>query len=251
MIQHFTNSRGQRLAFSHVQGQGPTVVFLGGFKSDMAGSKATYFEAWAQARGQAYVRFDYSGHGASEGVFEEGSITQWAQDAREVFDAVTSGPVILVGSSMGGWISLILARDMGARVVGLIGIAAAPDFTEDSMWASFDDGQRAALARDGVVYLPSEYGDPYPITQVLIEESRASLVLRDPLVFACPVVLFQGTEDTAVTRETALRLLDHIEAEDLSLQFVKGADHSFSTPKCLHMLSEALEKVISMSPIQA
>ena len=247
MTQHFKNSRGQNLAYSYVAGRGPTVVFLGGFKSDMAGSKATHFEAWAQARGQAYLRFDYSGHGVSEGVFEKGSITQWAQDARELIAAVTSGAVVLVGSSMGGWISLILARDMGARVVGLIGIAAAPDFTEDSMWASFDDAQRAALARDGVVYLPSEYGDPYPITQVLIEESRGSLVLRDPLVFECPVRLYQGTEDTAVTRETALRLFDHIDAGDLRIQFVKGADHSFSSPNCLDILTDCLDRMTHSS----
>jgi len=211
--------------------------------SDMQGSKAVHFENWAKSAGRAYLRFDYSGHGASEGVFTEGSITQWAEDARALIDAVTGGPVILVGSSMGGWISLVLARSMGSRVAGLIGIAAAPDFTEDSMWAGFDAAQRDTLARDGVVFLPSDYGDPYPISKVLIEESRASLVMRDPLQFDFPVRLFQGTKDTAVTRDTALALLDHIEATDLQLTFKQGADHSFSSPECLDLLTAAIEGI--------
>jgi pimeloyl-ACP methyl ester carboxylesterase len=144
---------------------------------------------------------------------------------------------------MGGWISLVLARSMGSRVAGLIGIAAAPDFTEDSMWAGFDAAQRDTLARDGVVFLPSDYGDPYPISKVLIEESRASLVMRDPLQFDFPVRLFQGTKDTAVTRDTALALLDHIEAADLQLTFKQGADHSFSSPECLDLLTAAIEGI--------
>jgi len=243
MVERFVNARGQSLAYSYEEGAGPTVVFLGGFMSDMQGSKAVHFENWAKSAGRAYLRFDYSGHGASEGVFTEGSITQWAEDARALIDAVTGGPVILVGSSMGGWISLVLARSMGSRVAGLIGIAAAPDFTEDSMWAGFDAAQRDTLARDGVVFLPSDYGDPYPISKVLIEESRASLVMRDPLQFDFPVRLFQGTKDTAVTRDTALALLDHIEAADLRLTFKQGADHSFSSPECLDLLTAAIEGI--------
>jgi len=243
MVERFVNARGQSLAYSDVDGAGPTVVFLGGFMSDMQGSKAVHFESWAKSAGRAYLRFDYSGHGASEGMFTEGSITQWAEDARALIDAVTGGPVILVGSSMGGWISLVLARSMGSRVAGLIGIAAAPDFTEDSMWAGFDAAQRDTLARDGVVFLPSDYGDPYPISKVLIEESRASLVMRDPLQFDFPVRLFQGTKDTAVTRDTALALLDHIEAADLQLMFKQGADHSFSSPECLDLLNAAIEGI--------
>jgi len=243
MVERFVNARGQSLAYSYVEGAGPTVVFLGGFMSDMQGSKAVHFENWAKSAGRAYLRFDYSGHGASEGMFTEGSITQWAEDARALIDAVTGGPVILVGSSMGGWISLVLARSMGSRVAGLIGIAAAPDFTEDSMWAGFDAAQRDTLARDGVVFLPSDYGDPYPISKVLIEESRASLVMRDPLQFDCPVRLFQGTKDTAVTRDTALALLDHIEAADLQLTFKQGADHSFSSTECLVLLTAAIEGI--------
>ena len=243
MVERFVNARGQSLAYSYVEGAEPTVVFLGGFMSDMQGSKAVHFENWAKSAGRAYLRFDYSGHGASEGMFTEGSITQWAEDARALIDAVTGGPVILVGSSMGGWISLVLARSMGSRVAGLIGIAAAPDFTEDSMWAGFDAAQRDTLARDGVVFLPSDYGDPYPISKVLIEESRASLVMRDPLQFDFPVRLFQGTKDTAVARDTALALLDHIEAADLRLTFKQGADHSFSSPECLDLLTAAIEGI--------
>jgi pimeloyl-ACP methyl ester carboxylesterase len=210
------------------------VVFLGGFNSDMQGTKALYLQDWADAQGCAFLRFDYSGHGQSSGAFLDGAIGDWFQDACAVIAAQTEGPQILVGSSMGGWISLLVARAMPARVAGLVGIAAAPDFTEDSMWQGFSAAQRAELAETGRVVLPSGYDpDGYTITRRLIEEGRERLVLRSPLDLPFPVRLLQGTADTDVPPSVALRLLAHANSPDLRLTLVKGADHRFSTPECL------------------
>ncbi|NBQ74699.1 MAG: alpha/beta hydrolase, partial [Acetobacteraceae bacterium] len=163
---------GVHLAWRRIAGRGPGVVFLGGFNSDMTGSKAEFLAAWCAARGQAFLRFDYSGHGISEGRFEDGTIGRWAEDAACVIAALTQGPQILIGSSMGGWIALLLATRRKVPVRGLIGIAPAPDFTEDLMWAEFPPAVREAIMRDGVWHRPSEYGAPYPITRALIEDGR-------------------------------------------------------------------------------
>lgn len=245
MPQFLDTDAGRRIAFHKTEGQGPTVVFLGGFMSDMEGSKAIYLEEWARQTGRPYVRLDYSGHGQSSGAFTDGSIGDWFADAKAVIEAQTDGDLILVGSSMGGWISLLMCRDMADRIAGLVTIAAAPDFTEDSMYAGFSDNEKRALETDGIVYLPSDYGDPYPITKRLIEEARDNLVMRGPLAFPFPIRMLQGTEDTAVTRETALRLLDHIEATDMRLTFVKGGDHSLSTPENLELIRLAIEDVLT------
>lgn len=219
--------QGRRIAYHKTPGQGPWIVFLGGFKSDMGGTKAVHLETWAKARGQAFLRFDYSGHGESSGAFEDGAIGDWTEDAVAAIETLTEGPVVLVGSSMGGWISLLVQRRV-ARVAGLVGIAAAPDFTEDSMWAGFDGDQRATLKSEGRVALPSEYGDPYIITRRLIEDGRNHLVLRDPVAAFGPVRLLQGTEDADVSRETALRLLDHLKG-DVRLTLVKAPIIAFLT----------------------
>ncbi|MFZ5962897.1 alpha/beta fold hydrolase [Thalassococcus sp. BH17M4-6] len=234
---------GRRLAYAFTPGAGPVVVFLSGYKSDMEGTKAVHLEAWARAEGRAFLRLDYSGHGQSEGVFEDGAIGDWAVDAEAVIRAVSDGPVVLVGSSMGGWIACLLTRRLGARVAGFVGIAAAPDFTEDGFWAGFDDAQRAQIMADGSVALPSDYGDPYIVTRRLIEDGRAHLVLRAPLPMPFPVRLLQGTADTAVTRATALALLDHIDGPDVRLTLVRGADHRFSDPACLALIEAAVREV--------
>ena len=209
----------------------------------MEGSKALHLQAWAEASGRAFLRFDYSGHGASGGAFLDGAIGDWFQDARAVLDLI-AGPVVLVGSSMGGWISLLLARECPERIAGLVGIAAAPDFTEDSMWQGFSPDQRRALERDGRVSLPSDYSDePYVITRRLIEDGRTHLVLRDALPLPFPVRLLQGTDDTDVPPAVALRLLDHAEGPDIRLTLVKGADHRFSSPGCLRLMTEAVEEI--------
>ncbi|SDW54109.1 alpha/beta hydrolase [Roseicitreum antarcticum] len=222
----------------------PGVIFLGGFRSDMNGSKALHLEEWARKHGRAFLRFDYSGHGQSSGTFEEGAIGDWFADARAVLSALTAGPQILVGSSMGGWIALLLARSLPDRVAGLIGIAAAPDFTEDSMWATFTTPQRASLMADGQIALPSDYSEtPYIITRRLIEDGRDHLVLRTALPLPFPVRLLQGTADTDVVPAAALRLLDHAAGPDIRLTLVQGADHRFSDPACLLLITETIESV--------
>lgn len=236
---------GRRLAFHRQSGgRGPWVVFLGGLRSDMEGTKALALAQWAAETGQNFLRFDYSGHGQSEGRFEEGAIGDWLADARAVIAAQTQGPLVLVGSSMGGWISLLLAREWGARIQGLVGIAAAPDFTEDGYWASFTEDQRDRVMQSGQIALPSEYGAPMIVTRRLIEDGRDHLVLRRPLSIAAPVRLLQGTADEAVPTATALRLLDHLQGGDIRLELVKGADHRFSDAACLAALTRSLTEIL-------
>ena len=238
-----TTTAGRRLAYRRTEGRGPGVVFLGGFKSDMEGTKALWLEAWARTRGRAFLRFDYSGHGQSSGAFTDGCIGDWAADARAVIEALTDGPQILVGSSMGGWIALLLARACPHRVAGMVTIAAAPDFTEDAMWVGFDAAQRQRLMEDGQIALPSDYGDPYIITRRLIEDGRDHLVLRTPLDLPVPVRFLQGTADKDVDKSVALRLLDHATGPDMRLTLVDGADHRFSDPDCLALIGAALDEV--------
>ena len=236
---------GRRIAYRRSEGRGPGVVFLGGFRSDMTGTKAHFLEAWARARGQAYLRFDYTGHGASSGDFEALGVGDWAHDARDTILRLTEGPQVLVGSSMGGWIALILAGWMPARIVGLVGIAAAPDFTEDAMWAAFDEGQRRRLMQGGRVELPSDYDEaPYPITRRLIEDGRQNLVLRSPLELPFPVRLLHGTADRDVDLAVPLRLLAHATGPDIRLTLVKDADHRFSAPENLELLAETIEGIL-------
>ena len=244
MTKFLVTPAGQQLAYSFIGGTGPTVIFLGGFKSDMEGSKAIFLEKWAKKRKRSFLRFDYSGHGQSSGDFLNLGIGDWCNDAKQIIGLTENNGIILVGSSMGGWIALLLSRELGSRLKGLITIAAAPDFTEESMWKNFTEDQKKEVLNKGVLYLPSDYGEPYPITRYLIENGRQNLVLREPLELHCPVRLMQGTEDTAVTRETALNLFDHINADDLSLFFKRGADHSFSDQGCLEILEKNLEDIL-------
>ena len=245
MTTYLTTPQGRHIAYHWTEGRGPGIVFLGGFRSDMTGSKAMHLQAWAQAQGRAFLRFDYSGHGASRGAFVDGSIGDWRDDAAAVIEALTDGPQILIGSSMGGWIALLLARDLPGHVAGLVGIAAAPDFTE-RMWADeFSSTDHATLLAEGVLFRPSDYSDePYPITRRLIEDGRQNLVLDRPLTLPIPVRLLQGTADTDVPPSVGLGLLDHIDSADLRLTLVKGADHRFSTPACLDLLTATVEDLL-------
>ncbi len=233
----------RRIAYHRLQGTGPGVVFLGGFMSDMEGTKALALEEWARASGRAFLRFDYSGHGQSSGAFTDGCIGDWADDAQAAITELTNGRQILLGSSMGGWISAILSRRIPEKIAGIVGIAAAPDFTEDGMWASFSPEQRRELTGTGQIMLPSDYDDPYPVTRRLIEDGRDNLVLRAPLPMPFPVRLLQGTADADVDVSVALRLLDHIDGDDVRLTLVKGADHRFSTPDCLRLIEKTVERV--------
>ena len=237
--------QGRRIAYHFTAGEGPCVVFLGGLKSDMEGTKAVHLEDWAQATGRAFLRLDYSGHGKSSGTFEEGSIGDWHEDTLAAVDALTEGPLVPVGSSMGGWQSLLLARARPERLAGLVTIAAAPDFTEEGWWKNFDDAQRAALDAEGRVELPSDYMEPYVVTKRMIEDGREHLVLRDPLELPCSVWMLQGTADTAVSVVTATRLLEHASSPDMQLLLVKDADHRFSDGPCLGLIERAVEDVLA------
>lgn len=245
--QFLTTKSGRRIAY-HLSpgpnpGRGPGVVFLGGLRSDMTGAKALYLQDRAQRQGRAYLRFDYSGHGQSSGKFEDGAIGDWFADAQEAF-ALTAGPQILVGSSMGGWIALLLARSNPHCVAGLIGIAAAPDFTEDGMWAGFDENQRKRLVETGQIALKSDYSNiPTIITRRMIEDGRTHLVLRSPLHLPFPTRFLQGTDDIDVPPSVAIALLNHVQGPDIQLSLVKGADHRFSTPDCLEMITAAVADV--------
>lgn len=233
---YMTTPQGRSLAYHRTAGQGPCIVFLGGLKSDMQGTKAVHLEAWAQAQGRAFLRFDYSGHGESGGRFEDGCIGDWHEDSVAAVTALTDGPLLVVGSSMGGWQALLLAREMPARIAGLVTIAAAPDFTEDGYWANFTAAQKRALDTVGHVELPSDYMEPYVVSKRLIEDGRNRLVLRSTLRLPFPVRCLQGTADTAVSTATALRLLDHADCPDMRLTLIKDADHRFSDGPCLGLI---------------
>jgi pimeloyl-ACP methyl ester carboxylesterase len=235
--------QGRRIAYHFTPGDGPCVVFLGGLKSDMEGTKALFLEDWARAQGRAFLRFDYSGHGQSSGTFEQGCIGDWAEDTVAAVTALTPGPLVVVGSSMGGWQALLLARAMPERIAGMVTIAAAPDFTEDGYWASFTDAQKHELDRVGHVALPSDYMEPYIITKRMIEDGRRHLVLRTHLSLPFPVRCLQGTADTAVSTQTALRLLEHADCPDMRLTLVKDADHRFSDGPCLDLIAAAVQEL--------
>ncbi|MEW9918899.1 alpha/beta fold hydrolase [Marimonas sp. MJW-29] len=237
---------GRRLAYHRTDGQGPCIVFLGGLKSDMQGTKAVFLEEWAQKEGRAFLRFDYSGHGESSGDFTDGCIGDWAEDTVEAVGALTEGAIVPVGSSMGGWQALLLARAMPERIAGMVTIAAAPDFTEDGYAADFTDDQWAQLEARGYVELPSDYMEPYVITKRMIEDGRQQLVLRSALELPFPVRFLQGTADTAVSVETAVRLLEHASGPDMQLKLVKDADHRFSDGPCLDLVVQALREVLGV-----
>lgn len=231
---------GTPLAFRRIAGRGPGVVFLGGFHSDMTGTKAQFLAAWCAARGRAFLRFDYSGHGASGGRFAEGTIGRWTADAEAALTALTAGPQILVGSSMGGWIALLLAARQPARVAALIGIAPAPDFTEELLWARLPEAARAAILSDGHWARPSEYGEPYPITRALIEDGRRHLLLGAPIALDVPVRLLHGQADPDVPWQHSLRLAERLAGSDVEITLVKGGDHRLSTPADLARLGRTL-----------
>ena len=236
-----TTPQGRRIAHNRTWGAGPGVVFLGGFRSDKEGSKALHLEEWAKATGRAFLRLDYSGHGASSGAFEEGCIGDWAEDAAAAVAALTEGPQILVGSSMGGWIALLLAQRMPDRVAGLIGIAAAPDFTE-RMRAELTGEQARVLEAEGRLEIPSDYApEPYVFTRRLFEDGARQSVLTRPLRMSIPVRLLQGTADTDVPVAAQMALFQHLESPDSRLVLVRGADHRFSDPACLALLTQTLE----------
>jgi pimeloyl-ACP methyl ester carboxylesterase len=222
-----------RLAYEQRDGDGPTIVFLPGYGSDMSGSKAVALDAWAEAHGRAMLRLDYRGCGQSEGVFGEATLDDWRDDALDAIDHLTQGPVILVGSSMGGWLMLLIALERSERVAGLIGIAAAPDFTE---WG-YDEAQRAALAADGlIVHHHPDYDTPEVTTRAFWESGQANLLLEGELPIDCPVRLLHGLEDRDVPPSIAFRLGRALRSADVQTLLVKGGEHRLSRPGDLGLL---------------
>jgi pimeloyl-ACP methyl ester carboxylesterase len=235
---------GVKLAYALLEGNGPCLVFLPGFASDMQGSKALALRDFCATQGQAMLRFDYSGHGASGGRFEDGTIGAWTADAAAVIEAVVpEGDLLLIGSSMGGWIALLLALRLQARVKAVIGIAAAADFTEELMRPGLDDTARAALARDGVYLAPNPYGPPTPITAGLLEDGARHLLLRGPIPLACPIRLLHGQRDAEVPWPISLRIAERVESEDVRVTLVKDGDHRLSRPQDLTLLLRTIAEL--------
>ena len=236
---------GVRIAYQRVEGRSPTVIFLGGFTSDMTGTKACHLDGYCRARGQAYLRFDYQGHGASSGRFVDGTIGAWRDDAVAVIESCTEGPLVLVGSSMGAWIMLLAARATRRSVDALVGIAPAADFTEELIWNRLSSESRAALEGAGIIHVPSDYSvEDSPITLALIEEGREHLVLGAGIAIDCPVRLIHGLDDQDVPWDHSLRLLQALESNDVTLELVKGGDHRLSELADLGRLSRVLDELL-------
>ncbi len=236
---------GVELAWIKLAGRGPTIVFLPGFRSDMTGDKATALAAVCAEHGHAMLRFDYSGHGASAGRFEDGTIGIWTADALAAIDRLTEGPLILVGSSMGGWIALLCALARRDRIAALVGIAAAPDFTDAIMTQALSFKQRMQLKRDGVVHLPSQYGEPTPITRALIDDGRNHMLLTAPIALDCPVRLLHGQADPDVPWDMALRISDRLTGADVQVTIVKDGDHRLSRPQDLALLCRTVAGLLA------
>ena len=238
---------GGLVAYRFLPGRAPTVVFLCGYASEMSGTKARFLHRVCAEAGHAYLRFDYRGRGASSGRFEDGTIGSWTDDACAVIEAVTRGSLVLVGSSMGGWIMLLTARRLPVRVKALVGVAPAPDFTEDRMWASMPASAREALAANGVVHVPSRYSEkPYPVTWRLVEDGRERLQLRDRIPFDGPVRLIHGYRDEDVPWQTSLRLAARLRSSDVTVDVVSDGDHRLSRDVDLVRLARTLQDVLGI-----
>jgi len=235
---------GVELAYAYAPGRAPTLVFLPGFMSDMTGEKATMLAEHAAGLGHACLRLDYSGHGASGGQFIYGTIGTWTRDALFLIDSLTQGPLLLVGSSMGGWIALLVALARRDRVAGLVGIAAAPDFTETLVWQSLMPEEQTTLLRDGLLRVPSAYGGEQIFTKALVEDGRNHLLLGAPIPITCPVRLLQGQRDDDVPWETAIRLAARLESADVGITLIKDATHRFSRPGELELLRQVVTNLL-------
>ncbi|MGO8737461.1 alpha/beta hydrolase [Rhodoblastus sp.] len=237
-----------RLAFLARKGEKPPGLFwLGGFRSDMRGSKAEFLDSVAQAQGRACLRFDYSGHGESEGAFADGTIGLWAAEALAIFRALTEGPQIVVGSSMGGWIALLLARALAglgesARLAGMVLIAPAVDFTEELIWPRLPEQVREAIRTEGAWMRPPDaYGDGYPLTRALFEDGKANGLFGGEIRSHCPAAILQGMADADVPWRHAMRLIESLAADPATITLIKDGDHRLSRPQDLAALAKAIE----------
>jgi pimeloyl-ACP methyl ester carboxylesterase len=243
-------SDARRIAVRARPGISPGLFWMSGFKSDMQGGKAVALDAWAAEHGRGSVRFDYSGHGESGGAFVDGTIGRWLEDSVAVFDAFCQGPQVVIGSSMGGWMALLLARELARRstpgratLAGLVLIAPAPDFTEELMWNGFSLEIRDEIARNGVWMRPSEYGEPYPITRALIEEGRNHLLLGGSIDVGCPVRILQGAKDPDVPWQHAFRLAHRLPSDDVVLTMIQDGDHRLSRPQDIARIIAAVKEL--------
>ena len=231
------------------EGKGPPVVWLGGFKSDMRATKAIALDDWAKENGRAFLRFDYSGHGESGGAFEDGTISRWLEDALSVIERFVRERPILVGASMGGWSSLLAARRLmetrpEIAPAGMVLIAPAVDMTERLMWDRFPEALRRSVRETGVYHRPSAYSDdPYPITWKLIEDGRQHLLVDRPIQTGCPVHILQGMQDPDVPWDHAMRLVEHLPGDSVSLTLIKDGDHRLSRPEDIKRLLSAVARM--------
>src|SRR5436190_23089339 len=239
----------RRIAVRARPGSSPGLFWLGGFNSDMKGTKALALDAWAAEQGRACIRFDYSGHGESGGALIEGTVGRWLEESIAVFEQFCRGPQVVIGSSMGGWMALLLAREVarrevsGASLAGLVLIAPAPDFTEALMWNGFSPEIRREIETKGVWLRPSQYGEPYPITRALIEEGRNHLVLGSAIDVGCPVRILQGAQDPDVPWQHAFALAHRLPSDDVVLTMIQDGDHRLSRPQDIARIIAAVEEI--------
>jgi len=246
-LEHLKCENGETIAYKRCIGQaeGPTFVWCGGLKSDMEGGKAVHLHAWAKQHDFNFIRFDYFGHGVSSGEFTDGTISRWASDVERVIDGLANGTVVLFGSSMGGWASLLTAAARPDKVKGLVLINPAPDFTEKMVYASWDKSQRNTLESDGVVYEPSDYDEPYAYSKALIDDGRRRQILDAPITFDGPVHILQGEQDSVVPWAYSFKIMDALRSEDVRYTLVKGGDHSLSRPQDLQLLNQTAKNLIT------
>ncbi|WP_271897752.1 alpha/beta hydrolase [Candidatus Phyllobacterium onerii] len=259
-LPQFLTVNGLDIALRRREGSTPGIVWLGGYYSDMLGSKAQWLDQWAAERGAAFLRHDYSGHGESGGEFRDGTISLWLEQSLAVFRAFSSGPQILVGSSMGGWIALRMIEELqrtgeGGRVAGLVLIAPAPDFTSELVEPQLTNDQRRQIAERGYMEEPSDYSSvPYIYTKALLEDGKTNQVLKGVIQTDCPVHILQGMEDKDVPYTHALRLMDHLPVDDVTITLVRDGDHRLSRPQDLDLLtrtvSSMVERVKLLHPFQ-
>ncbi len=243
--EEFLSPQGRTLAFRYAPPETDvTLVWLSGFKSDMTGTKVTVLEDWAKQNGHGFLAFDYSGHGVSGGAFEDGTISAWREDALAAIEQLTSGKLVLVGSSMGGWMALLSALAMKDRVAGMVLIAPAPDFTQKLMWPEFTPDQQAEILEQGLTLRPSDYGDPYPITCALIEDGAQWALLDAPIALTCPVRILQGKQDPDVPWQHAFLLVDALTSEDVAFTLIKDGDHRLSREQDIKRLVQTCADLV-------
>lgn len=246
-----TAQNGDQLAYHKAKAQKkssiPNIIFLGGLMSDMNGTKAVALEAFCKGQDYNFIRFDYMGHGESSGKFEDGTISRWKANALEIIDNLTEGKTLLIGSSLGGWIMLLAALERPEKIAALIGIASAPDFTEELMWEQFDESVRQQIIEQGIYHMPSEYGDcPYPVTKALIEDGRKNLLLQNTINLHCPVRLLHGMKDDDVPYSISVRIAEQLSTQDVEVTLIKSGDHRMSDDYTIKILCKTLQETLAI-----